>query len=177
VARSLGIDTADDPGWAAELERAVAEGALGGSGNDDPLPGPLDPDELRSVVSALVLESDEVNQDCICAFWDGWTGLAMSAGSPLPQPADDPRGAGGELHEIQDKRYRLTRRPLRDFAEGHVRFLESPDLMWPSDREWFLRSDARLMSSFLGSGSDAVKVLEEPALEAMKLPEDAEVLL
>lgn len=176
LARSVGIDTADNLMWSTELERALAGGVLTGSGYEEPLPGPLEPTELKLLVSALALQSHKINDECICAFWNGWTELTMSTISGSPQPADNALGTKGELRKIQDKSYRLVQRSLSYFTEGRVRFVDSPDLMWPIDRKWFLRSDVSLMSSFLGSSSDPVKVLEEPALEAIRLSEDAEIL-
>jgi hypothetical protein len=172
VAKHLNINTDDEPRWPTRLERAFSDQAHSGTGYDSPLPGPMDPVDLAIVAASL--DTNESGKECICGFWEGWTELVVSSRGPWSTSSR--KFPMTEPIDIGDKKYRLSERPLREFAGGKIRYVESPDLIWPRCRSWFLRSDVQCTSSFLaGTRSLISRLLAQPDLETIELAEDAEV--
>lgn len=124
-----------------------------------PSDGELPPTTLATLVDDFARYTSTPD-DCHFGVWEGYGGAAAALH----------RAAKLRLPE---RTYLLLRGPLRgvqdigwqwDSGSFHQR---SPNLMWPSDRAWFLASEIDLDSTFVGGSAELVAALiADPGLEA-----------
>jgi hypothetical protein len=79
--------------------------------------------------------------------------------------------SGSELR-LDQRTFLVTEGPIStatrvDWRDPGALFAESPTLIWPADRAWFIASDPDLDSTYVGGSGDLIAaVLAEPGLEA-----------
>lgn len=120
--------------------------------------GHLPGDHLRRLL-VLLRRHTNTPDDCFFALWDGFGDIhgspavgflhtGVGKGPDVP-PAFPPEFLNGPRVEIPNRSYLLFRGPLEDagrwgaadVAPGRPRPINSPNLMWPFDRSWFVASE------------------------------------
>lgn len=122
------------------------------------LEGHLDDNPLERLRTLLARHTNTPD-DCFFGLWDGFGDLygSPSVGffrtgvgkRPDVPPAFPAEVLNGPRVEIPNRSYLLFRGPLNeagrwgaaDLAPGHPRRINSPNLMWPRDRAWFMASE------------------------------------
>jgi hypothetical protein len=112
-----------------------------------PTRGGLDNVLRRAIASVLARETDS-ESSILFAVWEGYAGLPMLV-------------EGAPIQEIwPHTRFHLLSGTLRDYIAWPARHDRlSPDMVWPTDRSWFIRSDTDLASSYIGCSSLAAAEL------------------
>ena len=91
---------------------------------------------------------------------------AKAKGPDVP-PAFPPEFLNGPRVEIPNRSYLLFRGPLgeagrwgaADLAPGHRRPINSPNLMWPFDRAWFVASEIDVPWTGMAGSSELLEEL------------------
>lgn len=120
-------------------------------------------------------------QDCIFGLWEGWgwihsspaVAIMSSDGTPtaVPSPFTDAERATPRLH-LPDRDYLLFTGPLSAAAALSQRdrysfSWQSPNLIWPADRAWFIATEIDFDSTLIGGSENLIAdVLAAPGLEA-----------
>jgi hypothetical protein len=113
----------------------------------------LDPDSLAVFCHVLAAHTGTPN-DCFVGVWEGY-------GWPVEV------WAGLNVLDLESRGYLVRRGPLAlaldiGWAPFHDRRLaEPPNLLWPSDRAWFVASDTDFDSTYLGGTAALVEALVE----------------
>lgn len=88
---------------------------------------------------------------CFCAFWEGHQ--TAWHGGPLA---------------LAGTRYRLFRGPFRDIAKwltqrdpGLGEAGDTPDMLWPANRQWFLATPFERRSTYVGGAGDLTAAIRE----------------
>jgi hypothetical protein len=157
--------------------------ALVGSANPDDLAdsrwsgGPPErgslPQETWSRLCTIL--SREVTPDDLlfCAQWTGWASVsAWLASLSIRGDArgiEDPDLPIFSLPPLAGRDYLLLKAPLDkvgEFVRLHP-FERLPNMVWPSDRGWFLVSDIDFDSTLIGGSKDLIRsIIESASLEA-----------
>jgi len=151
--------------------------------------GDLSEPQLRALVEVLVRHTGTPG-DCFFALWDGfgdlygspssWT-LSSSGGGAAAPPAFSPEVLDGPRLRIPARDYLLFRGALVDAGDwgaaemwpGVPHRINSPNLMWPADRAWFVATEidqpwtavsgsAALIGDVVASGLDVEPVVPSP---------------
>ncbi len=148
--------------------------------------GNLAPEQLETLCRALAAHTSDPAH-CFFGLWAGWGWVTQGSdvfflrrpGSP-PGPASEHRPSPLSAQELSRPRLELPHReyliltgPLRAAAQlGNHQGPggcdpQSPNLMWPSDRAWFVASEIDFDSTLLGGTRKLCQaVLDEPGLDA-----------
>ena len=132
------------------------------------LVGTLAPDALARLLEVLAPFTG--TQDCHHALWEGF-GWLTGASCPfppvprLPRPAVLEDALAAPRSSLAMREYLHFRGPLRAAANLGEQvtpdwFLpQSPNLLWPLDRSWFLATEVDLDSTLVGGPGDLVDAL------------------
>jgi hypothetical protein len=132
----------------------------------EPERGNLVSDQLRSLCDVLSAHTADP-ACCFAGIWAGWgwTGSNWSDAGQLCLP---------------DREYLLLEGPLSatdevGHDEGLVPGSQSPNLLWPADRAWFVASEIDFDSTLVGGTEDLIgAILAEPGLDAWPVgPDDS----
>lgn len=143
---------------------------------------------------AILRRFTSTPDDCFFGLWDGFGDihgspsvglLRMGRGKPpeVP-PAFPPEVLTGPRVEIPSRSYLLFRGPLvdagqwgaADLAPGHPRSINSPNLMWPYDRVWFVASEIDVpWTGVAGSSTLLDDLMADAVLEVEPVSLDFEV--
>jgi hypothetical protein len=118
--------------------------------------GDLDPSRFVRLIDALGPHTDTAH-DCLFALWEGYgeirgsvATITLGSGtSPVAQPAFPPLVLSGPRVELPHRRYLLFRGSLDEAGDwgaqevipGRSTRVNSPNLMWPADRAWFVATE------------------------------------
>lgn len=156
--------------------------------------GDLDRRHLDRLIAILSLHTNTPG-DCYFGLWDGFgdihgspsVGFLRTRGhDPPPEipPAFPQEVLAGPRVVIPDRTYLLFRGPLgeagewgaADLAPGRPRPINSPNLIWPGDRAWFVASEIDLPWTGVAGRSALVdKLLADTTLDAEPVSLDSEV--
>ncbi len=138
--------------------------------------GHLDESHLKRLL-ALLARHTNTPDDCFFGLWDGFGNLHGSPAvgffhtgkgkGPDVPPAFPPEFLNGPRVEIPNRSYLLFRGPLgeagrwgaADLAPGHRRPINSPNLMWPFDRAWFVASEIDVPWTGMAGSSELLEEL------------------
>lgn len=145
--------------------------------------GHLDDSHLERLLALLARHTDTPD-DCLFGLWDGFgdlhgspavgflhTGAGRKSDVPPAFPAEF---LNGPRVEIPNRSYLLFRGPLgeagrcgaADLAPGHPRSINSPNLMWPVDRAWFVASEIDVpWTGVAGSAELFDELMADPVLD------------
>ncbi|MFB9376761.1 hypothetical protein ACFFKU_03885 [Kineococcus gynurae] len=148
--------------------------------------GHLEPEALRAVLSVLAPFTGD--QECVLGMWEGWgwlhgsTGVRYTSGgkgSPPPPLARPPipdvvNAATSYPHlHLPGRDYLLFQGPLDAALRTGKQITpdwfdpQSPSLVWPLDRSWFLASEIDFDSTLLAGSAELVAaLLAAPGIEA-----------
>jgi hypothetical protein len=145
--------------------------------------GHLDDVHLERLIAVLGRHTSTPG-DCFFGLWDGFGDihgspavglLSAGQGGPREVPtAFPPEVLTGPRVEIPNRSYLLFRGPLAgaghwgsaELAPGHLRSLNSPNLMWPDDHAWFVATDIDLpWTGAAGSSALFVDLMADPVLD------------
>lgn len=173
------------PSGFARYARLFHDDAEADTGELGDVEGHLDQEILERL--ALVLARHTATpDDCFFGLWDGFGELGGSPsveflfagreagdGNTIP-PAFPTQVLRGPRVVIPSRQYLLFRGPLRqagqwgaaDLAPGRPRPINSPNLMWPADREWFAATEIDLpWTGIAGSAGLIHDLLGESSLD------------
>ncbi len=169
-----------------------------GADEDDPdelvnVEGHLDESHLKRLLALLARHTNTAG-DCFFGLWDGFGDLYGSpavgflhtgAGKgPDVPPAFPAEFLNGPRVEIPNRSYLLFRGPLgeagrwgaADLAPGHPRSINSPNLMWPFDRAWFVASEIDVpWTGVAGSGDLLEELTADPLLDTELVDPESKV--
>jgi hypothetical protein len=121
----------------------------------DPQRGSLDAGQLRSLCDLLAAHTTDATH-CFAGVWAGWGSIDAPASHP-------------ELR-LPGREYHLLEGPLAAASEvGHDRWPapQSPNLLWPKDRAWFVASEIDFDSTLVGGTNELIEtILKQPTLDA-----------
>jgi hypothetical protein len=118
---------------------------------------------------------------CYFALWEGFgwipgsRGISFSDGHRVP-PAFAPDVLSGPRLRLPHRDYLLFRGQLADLLHlgwtypGGTEDLQSPNLMWPADRSWFVSTEIDFDSTLVGGSEELVdEVVSASGLEAWRV--------
>ena len=110
----------------------------------------LDPDGLAALRNVLATRT-RTPEDCFIGVWDGYGWPVETWASP-------------DVLDLENRGYLVRRGPLAlaldiRWAPLPDRRLESPNILLPTDRAWFVASDTDLNSTYLGGSATLVEAL------------------
>lgn len=149
--------------------------------------GDLDPGVLQRLIRILA-DRTATPDDCFFALWEGFGDLygggvftfaAADTTETAPPPAIPPAFpaevlAGPRLN-LSARSYLLFRGPLEVAGQwgaapvlpGRPRTINSPNLMWPADRAWFVATEIDLPWTGVGGSAELITALcAAPGLDA-----------
>ena len=158
---------------------------------EDPLVGALAGGHLAEVVRILASHTSSP-ATCTAGLWEGWGWVSgatadVAAGKgdfedPLPPPFHRGDVAGAAKLELPGRRYLLFNADLAVFADPGWHqangwdMLQSPNLLWPEDRAWFLASEIDMDSTIVGGSALLIDELgQSGTVEALPVPPDGEL--
>lgn len=106
---------------------------------------------------------------CVAGLWEGYGGLfgggavsiSLSTGKQAPVPAAFPRDVERRPRlQLPHRAYLLFRATLEDLDAlvlPHQLWEPSPDLFWPTSREWLVAGDTDLVATFVGGPRSLVE--------------------
>jgi len=138
--------------------------------------GSLEPASLAALRGVLEART-AAGQDWFAGVWVGWGWLGGGGTVRLgrdgvlvdvPEPRLHP---GAPELRLPHREYLLFAGPPREVVRGwgpaDVGWHQSPSLVWPADRTWFVAGDTDLDSTYVGGSAELVAaVLAAPGLEA-----------
>jgi hypothetical protein len=145
----------------------------GGWSGKNPDEGVMDP-ETYAALPFLLRPHTQTPELCWVAIWSGWAWHP-----PKVHPDRFPQ------LELPGREYYLYRGSLDDMARHRYdewedeitvapewpRF-QSPNMIWPQDRAWFVATEVDFDSTLIGGHADLVReILEHPELEAFEVHE------
>lgn len=160
---------------------------------EDPLVGALAAGCLAEVVRILSSHTDSPSA-CIAGLWEGWgwvSGAAVNVTvdseghtyeEPLPPPFHQDTVAGAARLELPGRKYLLFNADLAVFTEPGWHeasgwdVLQSPNLLWPEDRAWFLASEIDMDSTIVGGSAALIgQLVHSGSVEALPVPADGDL--
>jgi hypothetical protein len=108
-------------------------------------------EELFSDIFDVVIRFTSTPSDCRFAIWEGH-GFGEIPSSELPKLVTPERS------------YRVFDSPLMDIKEfryPEIQEWRNPDLVWPSDRSWFVGTDVDYWAIYVGGSRQMTKLLAE----------------
>lgn len=140
--------------------------------------GHLDEELLQPLLSSLARHT-MTPLDCYFGLWDGFGDLhggpAVGALPPTDVEAAFPREVlEGPRVTIPAREYLLFRGPLNqagqwgaaNLAPGHPRPINSPNLIWPADRAWFVATEIDQPWTGVGGSAGLIQdLLDQEALD------------
>jgi hypothetical protein len=153
--------------------------------------GDLDPSRFVRLVDVLQRHTAAAN-DCLCALWEGFGDIQGSVAtitvgshpSPVVQPAFPERVLDGPRVELPHRRYLLFRGSLdqagdwgaREVLPGMSSRINSPNLMWPADRAWFVATEIDMpWTGVAGSAELIADLVATPGLDVEVVARDADL--
>jgi hypothetical protein len=158
--------------------------------------GNLAPDALQALCGLLAAHTAE-EMECFFGLWMGWGWVhgggirftfhsfidrenSTTTPEPIP-PAFSADELSRPLLELPGREYLLFSGPISAAAQlgdphGVNGFeSQSPNLLWPSDRAWFLASEIDFDSTLVGGSSELIDtILDAPELDAWPVgPDDS----
>jgi hypothetical protein len=133
----------------------------------EPYEGSLECEQLTVLADVL---SGFTRGWCHFALWDGFgwipgtPGIAFTDGRRVP-PAFPPDVLSGPRLRLPSRDYLLFRGQLADLLHlgwtypGGIDDLQSPNLMWPADRSWFVATEIDFDSTLVGGSEELVEAL------------------
>jgi hypothetical protein len=164
---------ADVAAWSGGTVHALAQWVPMAHGRGAPVSSPPfaapppDGDFPPATLAALcdVLGRHTKTPDsCNFGVWEGY-GWIPRDGSPVAKL------------EVPNRAYLLFRGPLSGVGQigcwhGNYFQQQAPDLLWPSDRSWFVAGDTDLDSTYLGGSAELIReLLADERLEAWPVAE------
>lgn len=177
----------------AQFQALAPHGTTGGRDVQNPQLGNLAAPELRAL-AAVLRRHTETPEDCVFAFWEGWAArgrptrtTAYTAGQahvrvipPLPPAAVTPAPVGRLA--LPHREYALFRGDLElvdrfgNWIDETYLSVQSPNLLWPADRAWFVATEVDFDSTLVGGRSSLITdLLREPALETAEVEPNDEL--
>jgi hypothetical protein len=168
-----------------EAIASPAEAAAARPWQNAPYTGTLPPNLLSALCDVLASHT-RTPEHCWFCVWDGYTRTpgpdavftATKPGEPADEAADSrvlpPRFPPGtaSLPEVvlPERPYLLLDGPLDAAGElAMTSYDQSPSLLWPDDRAWFVATDVDLDSTYLGGSAALVRdLLADARLEAVE---------
>lgn len=151
----------------------------------DPQRGNLEPSVLRAL-SAILREHTETPRACLFGLWDGY-GFIDGGSRMTAYPVAS--GREGSVERVSPafsrdrptlvlpvREYFLFRGPIEGAIEMGERWGQSPNLLWPEDRAWFVASEIDFDSTVIGGSPRLAQALLEAA-ELDAWPVDPDDLL
>lgn len=165
------------------------EGSLWDGTNPDR--GDLHPEALDRLCAVLAVHTGEPAHCCF-GLWTGWTWFGVSAGWKKEDEHGDKSGRAGKsgkprlafsaeavnppllkLPPAAGRDYLVLMGPLsaasqlRDPEGKHGLSPTSPNMIWPSDRAWFIASEIDFDSTLVGGSAKLMDaIVDNPAFEA-----------
>ena len=160
---------------------------------EDPLVGSLSAGTLAEV-SRILAEHTASPGQCVAGLWDGWgwvSGAGVrtildSEGHTYEEPMPQAFGDGGLLDagrlELPGRNYLLFNASLSLFGDPQWQeangwdSLQSPNLLWPADRQWFLATEIDFDSTLVGGSAELIDALvASGSLECLPVPPDGDL--
>jgi hypothetical protein len=191
-------------GFAAYARVLHGWGGNAAGSKDDRWEGHLDDPLLKALCQDLAIHTTTPD-DCFFGLWDGYgdlyggesAGFLTAFAGPVPWPARPFRKArpkespppafpasvldgpkvdnsyllfGGKLSEAGDW-------GAADWGHGIRRAVNSPNLMWPADRAWFVTTNIDGTWTGIGGSTELIDdLLRDPRLEVVRTRYDQEAL-
>jgi hypothetical protein len=141
-----------------------------------PSTGSLDEEALSPLLNVLAGHTTTAD-DCLFGLWEGWGWIygspaiaTLGSREPVASPFTAQELASPRLH-LPSRDYLLLRGPLSGalalscYGENWPAW-QSPNLLWPADRAWFLASEIDFNSTLVAGDTDLIAdILACPALE------------
>lgn len=147
---------------------------------EDPLVGALAAGALSATASILAGHTGTPEQ-CFAGLWEGWEWLGGTGPEATAFGDADAVNGAGRL-ELPDRRYLLFETGVDLFTDRSWQerngwdALQSPNLLWPADRAWFLATEIDFDSTIVGGSAALIAdLLEAEALEARQVPPDGDL--
>lgn len=133
----------------------------------EPYVGSLESEPLTVLADVL---ADYTRGWCYFALWDGFgwmhgsPAISFTDGRRIP-PAFPPDVLDGPRLHLPHRDYLLFRGQLADLLHlgwtysGGTEDLQSPNLMWPADKSWFVATEIDFDSTLVGGTDDLVETL------------------
>jgi hypothetical protein len=149
----------------------------------DPRRGNVEPDVLRALVDVLAAHTT-TPQTCTLGLWNGY-GFIDGGTTNVAYPAGSGKTGGTYREPPAFSRDRpILSLPWREYflfggavtaaLDMSSRWDQSPNLLWPEDRGWFMASEIDFDSTVIAGSSElAHRLLQNPTLDAWEVqPED-----
>ncbi|WP_327119879.1 hypothetical protein OHB12_14770 [Nocardia sp. NBC_01730] len=143
--------------------------------------GNLDPEVLQRLSNILAGHTGTPD-DCYFGLWDGFGDIYGSSSAavafsgddsadpefaPIVAPAFSPEVLAGPRLQVPARDYLLFRGPLSeagqwgatDLVPGWPRTINSPNLMWPADRMWFVATEIDLPWTGIAGSPELIEAL------------------
>ena len=160
---------------------------------EDPLTGSLAPEMLAALTGILAEHTDSPDH-CVAGLWEGWGWVNGSAVNiryddgqaheePAPPPFRQPEAlSGAAALELPVHHYLLFTAALSLFGDSGWQEangwdgLQSPNLLWPADRRWFLATEIDFDSTLVGGSAELIDRLQQSdVLEVLPVPADGDL--
>jgi hypothetical protein len=142
-----------------------------------PTTGSLDEEALSPLLNVLAGHTTTAD-DCVYGLWEGWGWIygspaiaTLGSRAPVTSPFTAQELASPRVH-LPSRDYLLLRGPLSGalalscYGENWPAW-QSPNLLWPADRAWFLASEIDFNSTLVAGDTDLIAdILACPALES-----------
>jgi hypothetical protein len=174
VAKDMGTALqAQSDFWEVAGRVSALDEHTGGWKGQNPDQGCMDP-EIYAALPSLLRPHTQTPELCWVAIWSGWAWHPPNA-----HPDRFPQV------ELPGREYYLYRGSLDDVARHRYDEWEdettvtpewpsfqSPNMIWPQDRAWFVATEVDFDSTLIGGMADLVReILEHPDLEAFEVRE------
>jgi hypothetical protein len=150
-------------------QHALMDWCIAGEGwpGQEPYEGSLESEPLTVLADVL---SGFTRGWCYFALWEGFgwmrgsPGISLSDGHRVP-PAFPPDVISGPRLHLPHRDYLLFRGQLADLLNlgwtyaGGTEDLQSPNLMWPADKSWFVATEIDYDSTLVGGSEELVDAL------------------
>ena len=162
--------------------------------------GDLEAGALKHLVMVLARHTTTPH-DCLFGLWEGFGDIQGSPSiavvdweargprasrrtQPAIPPAFPPDVMAGPRVSIPARDYLLFRGPLSqagqwgaaDLRPGHPRIINSPNLIWPVDRAWFVATEIDLPWTGIGGSAQLIQdLMAEAALDVERIEPGADL--
>ncbi|MDK1327666.1 hypothetical protein [Arthrobacter sp. zg-Y1143] len=160
---------------------------------EDPLVGSLATGSLAEVARILAGHTS-TPEECLAGLWEGWGWVSGAEvrhtvgtdGRSRTEPASPPFGETGVFGaarlELPGRKYLLFNAGLSLFADPRWQEasgwdgLQSPNLLWPKDRQWFLATEIDFDSTLVGGSAALIDALvQSDVVECLAVPPDGDL--